>query len=96
MTIIRLNAYETDPEKTEEMLAARARLIDTIHATCEGLETTVVARVDEHTWVDIWTWQSIEHHAAAVAAAQDMLEAAAAFAHTKNLQVTLAQVLAAG
>lgn len=49
----------------------------------------------ERTWLDVWTWDSLQHHAAAVAAAGHMPEAGAAFAYTADVRVELAELLPA-
>jgi hypothetical protein len=60
MSVLRIVRFTTDPARTDEMLEVRAGLIAATRERFEGLTETRLARVDEHTWIDQWHWESAE------------------------------------
>lgn len=95
MTTIRLDRFTVDPARAEEMRTKRHALIAAVRAAVPGLVETRLARVDERTWLDIWTWDSHDNAMAAVARARagSFPEAGAAFALTSELTTEFTEVV---
>lgn len=61
MAVLRIVRFKTDPDRAEEMLQTRARLIAATRERFAGLTETRLARLDEATWIDHWRWESADH-----------------------------------
>lgn len=88
--LVRLVRVTVDPEAAGELLERRRALIEEVRERFGGLVDARLTRVDAHTWIDLWEWESA---AAAEAAAAARLPAAAhAFAlasavHTEDAEL---------
>ncbi|MEV6284676.1 antibiotic biosynthesis monooxygenase [Kribbella sp. NPDC051770] len=87
MSVLRLTRLTVDADRTDEMLARRADLIEAVRRTTDGLTDTRLARVDEETWLDVWRWESGEALDQVSAVAPGLPEAKAAFAVVRDAQV---------
>jgi hypothetical protein len=81
MTVLRIDRFTVDSTRTEEMLARRNALVAATREAVPGLLEARLARVDDHTWVDMWRWDSLANAQAAAQRAQagGIPEAGAAF-----------------
>jgi hypothetical protein len=84
MTSVRTHRYSVDPADVEEFLARRASLIGTVRETHPGLTRTLLLKLDDDTYCDIWHWESGAQMAAAFAAVHTFPEAPLAMALTKD------------
>lgn len=96
MQVIRFDRFTIDPADTEQLLAHRRALITAVRESLPGLVETVLTRIGEKTWVDMWRWESMAHAQAAVARAQSggFPQAPAAFALTHAHTTEFAEVVA--
>jgi quinol monooxygenase YgiN len=93
MTLIRTTRFTTDPARADEMIARRAELIAAVRAATPGPVEARLTRVDEHTWLDIWRWESPADLEAAAALAHDLPAAASAFELAKDPVVEQAELV---
>ncbi|MFC5824380.1 antibiotic biosynthesis monooxygenase [Nonomuraea insulae] len=84
MAFLRIVRFTADPAEAEQVLARREDLITAVRARFPGLTETRLARLDEHTWLDSWRWDSQATLESAVAAAHDLPETGPAFALVKD------------
>ena len=93
MSIMRTTHFTVTPEQAEAMIDRRATLIAAVRRDYPGLAETRLSRIDSERWVDVWRWDSAEVMQAALAAAPNLPEAAAAFALTSNLSAEQAELV---
>jgi hypothetical protein len=93
MAVLRLDQFTIDPIDTGELLTRHAALVAAAKDAFPGLIEVQLAKVDDHTWIDIWRWDSLASAQAAVAGASAIPEAAAAFSVTKSIAVEFAEVV---
>lgn len=91
MAVIRTTRLEVAPENADELLARRAALIAAVRAAHPGLTGTRLARVDERTFVDTWTWESASSLRRALDGVFDIAEAGPAFALTEATTLDVEQ-----
>jgi hypothetical protein len=96
MAVLRLDQFTIDPADTGEMLTRYAALVDAAKDAFPGLIEVRLAQVDDHTWIDVWRWDSLSSARAAIAAAPTIPQAGAAFSLAKDLTVEFAQVVNIG
>lgn len=93
MTVLRITRFKTDPEKAQEMLAARETLIKKVRESFPGLHEARIAKIDDETYIDVWRWEEMANVQAAIAAVPTMSEAGAAFALTRDATAEFAEVI---
>jgi hypothetical protein len=93
MTVLRLTRFTLDPAKTETMLVKRADLIAAVRANFPGLTETRLARVDGETWLDQWTWDSVESLETALAGGPSLPEAKVAFSLLRDASEERAELV---
>ncbi|MFC4008090.1 hypothetical protein ACFOY2_12720 [Nonomuraea purpurea] len=84
MAILRMTRFTADPADADQVIARRNDLITAVRAAYPGLTETRLARIDEHTWVDSWRWESPATMEAALAGAPSLPQAEAAFSILKG------------
>jgi hypothetical protein len=75
MAVHRLARCTIDPADTEEVLAERAALVAAISDAVPGLIHARLAKADDQTWIDVWSWDSSSSPPAAIAKASAIPEA---------------------
>jgi quinol monooxygenase YgiN len=61
---VELTRFRVRPEKTTELLAARARMVDEFRADRAGFIDARLVRLPDAHWLDIVSWRSAEDFAA--------------------------------
>lgn len=79
MTVIRTSRFTADPAEIDVLLRRRRDLLDAVRARFAGPSETRLVRLDERTWLDMWSWDSEETLRSALEAAPRLPEAVAAF-----------------
>ncbi|PXY22557.1 antibiotic biosynthesis monooxygenase [Prauserella muralis] len=80
MSVIRITRFTADPARAEELAGTHATLVAAVRAASPGPAEARLARLDEHTWMSVWRWDSAEDAEATSAAAASLPEPRAAFA----------------
>jgi hypothetical protein len=93
MAVIRTTRFTLDPADAASLLDRRRKLLDTVRARFADPAEAQLIRVDEQTWVDIWRWESPEALQAALTAAPNLQEAAAAFAIARDVSAEQGDVV---
>jgi len=95
MSVLRIDRFTSDPDRTAELLARREALVAAVRAAVPGLVQARLTRIDEQTWVDTWLWESKEAALAAVAQARSgaIPEAPAALALATGMTTEFAEVV---
>lgn len=93
MAVLRIVHFTTDPAQAEEMLQVRAGLIAATRERFPGLTETLLARVDEATWIDHWQWESAEHMQRALDNVATIPGAGEAFALITEPQPMVAEIV---
>ncbi len=92
MEIVNVMRFRISPDQEQEMHARRATLLAAVHGQTDGLIRTILTRVDEETWMDLWHWGS---EAALRSTQQAQLPAAKeAFALVEVLDSTMGRIAA--
>lgn len=93
MTVLRMTRFSLDPAKAETMLAKRTDLIAAVRAGFPGLSETRLARIDDETWFDQWSWDSVESLETALAGAPSLPEAQVAFSLVRDASEERAELV---
>jgi hypothetical protein len=93
MSIIRITRFQLDPADVEEMLSRRAALISAVRDACAGPAEARLGRLDDESWMDVWTWDTAEDLRAALEAAPRLPAAGAAFALVKDATAEQAEIV---
>lgn len=80
MPIVRITRFTAEPAKVDDLLKRRTQLIETVRGSYGGLTHTRLVRIDDETWLDAWTWDSLASAQAVMARAPEIPEVAAVFA----------------
>jgi len=64
MTTVELTRFRVLPEKTEELLAARAEMLADFAADRAGFRNARLVQLPDNEWLDIVEWESAEDFAA--------------------------------
>lgn len=80
MSELELTRYRIDPSRSEELTRLWPLAVEAIRRRCPGLLEANLVRLDEHTFLDAWRWESREAALAAAAVAPSIPEAATMFA----------------
>jgi quinol monooxygenase YgiN len=64
MTTVELTRFRVLPEKTEELLAARAEMLADFTADRAGFRNARLVQLPDNEWLDIVEWDSAEDFAA--------------------------------
>ena len=64
-TVVRVHTYRVESENLPEFLTRRAAVIDLIRADNPGLVSTRLVRVEDGSFLDTWSWKSMEAMTAA-------------------------------
>lgn len=80
MSIIRITRFTADPAAADELARTHASLVAAVRAASPGPAEARLARIDERTWMSVWSWDSAEDADATSAAARELPEPGAAFA----------------
>ena len=64
MTTVELTRFRVLPEKTEELLAARAEMLADFAADRVGFRNARLVQLPDNEWLDIVEWESAEDFAA--------------------------------
>lgn len=89
--IVNVVRFTIDPVREREMRDCRTALVAAARTHTSGLRRTVLTRVDDRTWMDVWLWESPEHLQATQEAR--LPEAAAAFAMVDVIDGTMGTVV---
>ncbi len=81
---IRKHTYTVAAGDVEEFLARRASLIGTVRDTHPGLTRTLLIKLEDDTYCDIWHWETADQMGAAFAAIHTFPEAPLTMALTKD------------
>jgi quinol monooxygenase YgiN len=84
MAVLRITRFTADPTEAEEVLARNTALIAAVRAASPGPTQASLARLDDTTWVGVWSWDSAADAQATIDAAHSLPETAAAFALVKD------------
>ncbi|MFI6677815.1 antibiotic biosynthesis monooxygenase [Kribbella sp. NPDC050470] len=68
--VVRIHTYAVDPDKLDEFLERRAKVIGVIRDAHPGLTSTQLVRLEDGTYTDTWRWESFPAMAAAFPLAQ--------------------------
>lgn len=86
MEIVNVIRFKVSPDQEQEVHARRTALLEAARAKGLGPLRTILTRVDEETWMDLWHWSSEESLKATQQA--QLPEAKAAFALVEVLDST--------
>ncbi|MET7282260.1 antibiotic biosynthesis monooxygenase [Kribbella sp. NPDC005582] len=64
MTTVELTRFRVLPEKTEELLAARAEMLADFAADRAGFRNARLVQLPDNEWLDIVEWETAEDFAA--------------------------------
>jgi hypothetical protein len=95
MAVIRLDRFQADPARADELITRRNALVDAVRTATPGLVQARLTRVDDETWIDMWCWDTRAHAQAAVTLARtgQIPEASAAFALTTDVTTEFTDVV---
>lgn len=79
-TVVRTTRFTVEPARIDEMLAARAALIDRLRIDHPALTAARLSRLEDGTYVDVWHWASRDEMQRALEAGPSLAEAGAVFA----------------
>ncbi|GAB1509943.1 hypothetical protein [Actinophytocola sp. KF-1] len=90
MEIVNVVRFKVSPDQEQEMRDRRTALIEATRPHGGGPLRTILTRVDEETWMDLWHWPSEDTLKSAQAA--QLPEAKAAFALVEYLDGTTGRI----
>jgi hypothetical protein len=95
MAVMRLDRFKADPASVDELMARRQALVTAIRLATPGLIRARLTRVNDETWIDMWSWETLAHAQAAAKLAQtgQIPEAGTAFALTTDVTTEFAEVV---
>jgi quinol monooxygenase YgiN len=64
MTTVELTRFRVLPEKTDELLSARAEMLEDFAADRAGFVSARLVRLPDNEWLDIVEWATSEDYAA--------------------------------
>lgn len=91
MEIVNVVRFKITPDQEQEMHTRRNALLTAVHARTDGLRHTILTRVDDTTWMDLWHWDSEESLRATQQA--QLPEAKAAFAMVELIDGTMGRIV---
>jgi len=91
MEIVNVVRFKISPTREQEMLDTRTVLLAAARKVGPGPRHTVLTRVDEETWMDVWHWDSEESLTATQAAR--LPEAEAAFGMVEVIDGTMGRIV---
>lgn len=95
MTVLRIDRFTVDPARAEELLHRRNALVAAVRKSVPGLIEARLARKDDRTWIDLWSWESHAHAQAAAELARSgaLPQAAAAFELATDVNTEFTEVV---
>ena len=93
VAVVRVHTYVVEPKNLAEFLTRRAAVIDLIRAAHPGPVATRLVRLEDGSYTDTWSWESMPAMAAAFPLAQSP-EAAAAWSLTSDSTAVNGEVVA--
>jgi hypothetical protein len=93
MAILRIDRFKIDPADTEQMVARRNAVVEAARNAFSGLVDTRLVKLDDHTWIDMWRWDSRAGAQKAIDNARSIPEAGAAFSLVKDLTAEFAEIV---
>ena len=92
IAVVRVHTYGVEPKNLAEFLTRRTAVIDLIRAAHPGLVATRLIRLEDGSYTDLWSWESMPAMAAAFPLAQSP-EAAAAWSLTSNSSASTGELI---
>ncbi|SDI12916.1 Antibiotic biosynthesis monooxygenase [Actinokineospora alba] len=80
MSVITLTRFQVDPANADRLRDRHSALVASIRTDFPGLTEARLGRLDDHTWVGIWRWDSADDLRVARQAVPGNAAAAAVFA----------------
>jgi len=91
MEIVNVVRFKITPDQEQEMHTRRETLLTAVRSRTDGLRHTILTRVDDTTWMDLWHWDSEESLKATQEA--QLPEAKQAFALVELIDGTMGRIV---